>query len=232
MAKVTKNVVEVPDPPYTVTIELSQEESATRHANYACCYFHRIKGGIMTETSDLRERVAGLAREWLWNREHNEAGMTTPGELADAILAAVSAAAPESPEDPCAACGKPRREHRPGYSAYRCTFRDAAAPDKRALADEVEYRIRTAVALAKGGHSIEDEIAAGRARAAALAARPAPVVSGEVPRLSDDAAMDMWWTACDDAWAVPEYLPGEFLRLALAHMGITAADAPEAGERA
>ena len=104
--------------------------------------------------------------------------------------------------------------------------------DERALADEVEYRIRTAVALAKGGHSIEDEIAAGRARAAALAARPAPVVSGEVPRLSDDAAMDMWWTACDDAWAVPEYLPGEFLRLALAHMGITAADAPEAGERA
>ena len=146
MAKVTKNVV--PDPPYTVTIELSQEESATRHANYACCYFHRIKGGIMTETSDLRERVAGLVREWLWNREHNEAGMTTPGELADAVLAA----------------------------------------------------------------------------------RPAPVVSGEVPRLSDDAAMDMWWTACDDAWAVPEYLPGEFLRLALAHMGITAADAPAADD--
>ena len=34
----------------------------------------------------------------------------------------------ESSEDPCAACGKPRREHRSGYSAYRCTFRDAAGP--------------------------------------------------------------------------------------------------------
>lgn len=28
----------------------------------------------------------------------------------------------EGPEDPCATCGKPRREHRPGYSAHRCTF--------------------------------------------------------------------------------------------------------------
>ena len=55
-------------------------------------------------------------------------------------MTALTPAAPSSSEDPCAACGKPRREHRPGYSAYRCTFRDAAAPDgdlrERAIAGE------------------------------------------------------------------------------------------------
>ena len=195
MAKVTKNVVEVPDPPYTVTIELSQEESATRHANYACCYFHRIKGGIMTETSDLRERVAGLAREWLWNREHNEAGMTTPGELADAILAAVSAAAPESPEDPCATCGKPRREHRSGYSAYRCTFRDAAAPDET--------------------------------RREAVRSVLIDAVSRESFSGTDiDALTDLTLAT------LRAYEAEDVVKRVLAALGITVADAPEAGEPA
>lgn len=46
----------------------------------------------------------------------------------------------------------------------------------RRMQDEVEYRVRTAGALAKGGHSVQPEVDAGRARIAALAARqPAPV---------------------------------------------------------
>ena len=48
---------------------------------------------------------------------------------ADAAEAALAARpAPESTEDPCATCGKPRREHRSGYSAYRCTFAARPAP--------------------------------------------------------------------------------------------------------
>lgn len=35
---------------------------------------------------------------------------------------------------------------------------------REALQDELEYRVRTAAALAKGGHSINDEVAAGKQR--------------------------------------------------------------------
>lgn len=31
----------------------------------------------------------------------------------------------------------------------------------------------------------------------------------------DDAAMDLWWTVTDDDWAVPDCMPGRFLRAAL-----------------
>ena len=30
--------------------------------------------------------------------------------------------------------------------------------------------------------------------------------------VTDDAAMDVWWEASDDGWAVPPYLPARFLR--------------------
>ena len=33
-----------------------------------------------------------------------------------------------------------------------------------------------------------------------------------IAQVSDDAAMDAWWEASDDGWAVPPYLPARFLR--------------------
>ncbi|MFT4081163.1 MAG: hypothetical protein QM638_01125 [Nocardioides sp.] len=48
-------------------------------------------------------------------------------------------------------------------------------------------------------------------KAAAVAAERERVL-GEIERLSERAAVDLWWTACDDGWPVPDDLPAKFLR--------------------
>ena len=42
---------------------------------------------------------------------------------------------------------------------------------------------------------------------------------------TDAEAMDLWWKTCEDEWAVPEWLPGKFLRAALATRPATTVDA-------
>lgn len=39
----------------------------------------------------------------------------------------------------------------------------------------------------------------------------AKVAAGELRRFTEAELMDLWWTASDDGWAVPEDLPKKFL---------------------
>lgn len=36
--------------------------------------------------------------------------------------------------------------------------------------------------------------------------------------LTDAQAMDLWWEATDDVWAVPDHIPARFLRHVVAHI--------------
>lgn len=54
------------------------------------------------------------------------------------------------------------------------------------LADELEYRVRTAATLAKGGHSIQGEVEAGRARIAALVAAQGTADTEPDPNRQDE----------------------------------------------
>ena len=37
-------------------------------------------------------------------------------------------------------------------------------------------------------------------------------VREEIAGISEEAAMDLWWEACDDEWAVPDDLPSRYLK--------------------
>ena len=212
----------------------------------------------MTETSDLRERAKAAVAEHDCAPDGSlmdgdsvvscRCGETFVGwdeadqHVADAVLATLTPAARSSSEDPCAACGKPRREHRPGYSAYRCTFRDAAAPDGdlRERAASMAQRLDVlSYDLMVGGQDnayrstmaisgVPDlRTAANLLRV--LAALPAPVVSVSARYVPD--AVD----AIHDAYDGDPDSDQGFARAVLADvivaLGLTVADAPEAGER-
>jgi hypothetical protein len=142
-------------------------------------------------------------------------------------------------EDPCATCGKPRREHRSGYSAYRCTFRAAAAPDEREALADLRGAVHTAVGEAIREHGepvrvmtgydesevlysvsperVADQVADavdGEVQSlAALAARPAPLVSGAPIKVEwgvilDDAGSTAVYDVLDQAIASATYADG------------------------
>lgn len=78
----------------------------------------------------------------------------------------------------------------------------------KAMQNEIEYRIRTAAALAKGGHSVQDEVNAGRARIAVLAARgdaTAPTLPGPLTVKFDGGRRSV----LDESNRIVGYLTGD-----------------------
>ncbi len=47
---------------------------------------------------------------------------------------------------------------------------------------------------------------------ALLPGRTEQEVRAEIANISEEAAMDLWWEACNDGWAVPDYLPLKYLK--------------------
>ncbi len=60
------------------------------------------------------------------------------------------------------------------------------------IRDEMEYRVRTAAALAKGGHSINAEVEAGKVRAVYLAEELAFAAAGAGAEVDRETLIDLW----------------------------------------
>ena len=43
-------------------------------------------------------------------------------------------------------------------------------------------------------------------------------IAAEIAGISEEAAMDLWWEACDDGWAVPDDLPSRYLKHVMREM--------------
>ena len=67
---------------------------------------------------------------------------------------------------------------------------------------------------------------------AVLALLPGKTEQGvreEIAGISEETAMDLWWEACDDGWAVPDDLPSKYLKHVVREMNQRIARGGEKG---
>jgi hypothetical protein len=106
--------------------------------------------------------------------------------------------------------------HHPDDAGYhhrnRAAFRRWLAThdaEKDQRIRELESRLRADIDLmGVAGIGFADAEKALAAHDATVAAEALKAVGS----LSEEEAMDLWWEACSDEWAVPDYLPAKYLK--------------------
>ena len=63
------------------------------------------------------------------------------------------------------------------------------------------------------------DYAAADAVLALLPGKTEQEVRAEIANISEEATMDLWWEACNDGWAVPDYLPLKYLKHVIRALG-------------